>query len=659
MKKVFLAFALVLASSLAAMAADKPNIKWGKPSQEELEMTTYAPEPEAEAVVLHKETTTRLEYTVTDFKLRTQVKCRIKVLKPEGKDWANGSIVYHHNNGNPKMREVLETLKATSFNLVDGKVVKTPMSKDMIFNEDISKAYRRTKFTVPQVQEGTIIEYEYATSSDFLWDVDDWEAQTTIPVAYTHYTLVIPEYFKFNVVETGLCHLENDHKQSRMTLNFRNGVGTCNAGEYNYTGYNLPPLRKQPYCFNPRNYGQKVAAELRTIEIPGSTYKNYSTTWSDVDKTLMEDDDMGKRLNKNPFKDEMKAMKFEGTTEEKIAAIYKMVHDRVKWNDKYTLWATDKASNIIKNGSGSNADINFMLIAMLRDAGLKAYPVVLRTRDEGLLPFASPTINALSTFVVAVSDSEKTYYIDGSAEDGYINVLPSLLLASKARIIYDENNADWVDLSGITTATQNGHITAKVNADGSATGVRTERFSGLEAMDLRIEFKEAKDSAEYIHDIETSDNIEVKSCEHKGLKDFSNVVTRSIEFAAQCETAGDIIYVKPLMDDLMSKSPFTDEKREMPIEFPSKSNMQISCKIELPEGYAIEEMPKPLSFKSPDGTLAFKFLCNADQSSVTTLCTIAINSTLYAPADYPIVKAFFDEVVKAGTELIVLKKQQQ
>lgn len=653
-----IAIVMMMATSLC-IVAQKPNIKWGKPTQEELTMTTYEKYPEANAVVLHKETYRKMDYVGDGFKLRTHVKCRIKVLKPQGKDYANGTLVYSYFGGNPTGREILETLKAASFNLVDGKVVKTQMTKDMIFHEDISKTLRRTKFTVPQVTEGSVIEYEYSTLSDFYWIVEDWEAQGSIPVQFTYYNLIVPEYFKFNVVETGLRSLLSQHKEGRMTLSMRGATMQCNCGDYNYYGYNLPPLHNEPFCYNPRNYGQKVAAELRALEIPGRVYKNYATTWSNVDMTLLESDDMGKHLNKNPLKDAMPNLANDTTTEQKIVAIYSVLRDKVKWNKSYSLYASDKASNILKNGSGKNSDINLILIAMLRDAGLNAYPVVLRTRDDGLLPFASPSIHALSTFIVGVKDGNKMYYIDGSSEDGYINVLPSILLANKARIIVDEKHADWIDLSRVTNASTVSFISATMQPDGTLTGTRNDKLMGLDAMSMRREYKAAKDSIEFLQNLGKKNNIEITSYSHEGMTQFVPQLRQTFGFTSASDNAGDLIYVKPLVDNILSESPFTDEKREMPIEFPSVSTQSITCKIDIPQGFTIEELPHNLSFKSQDGSLLFKYLCANNGESITTTCQITVSNTFFAPNDYAQVKAFFDEVVKASTEMIVLKKTQE
>ena len=74
-----------------------------------------------------------------------------------------------------------------------------------------------------------------------------------------------------------------------------------------------------------------------------------------------------------------------------VAAVHQLITSKVRWNGKYEL-SPAATTETLKKGSGSNADINLLLIQSLRDAGLTANPVVLRTRDLGKLPYNFPSI---------------------------------------------------------------------------------------------------------------------------------------------------------------------------------------------------------------------------------------------------------------------------
>ena len=102
---LLLILSLLATASIQAQDITEPNLKWGHPTQQELEMTTYTPDPDADAVVLCK--TTDVHYIITKDVLQVlyEVKGRIKILKPEGTIHANVDILYTINDGVEGNRE--------------------------------------------------------------------------------------------------------------------------------------------------------------------------------------------------------------------------------------------------------------------------------------------------------------------------------------------------------------------------------------------------------------------------------------------------------------------------------------------------------------------------------------------------------------------------
>ena len=217
-----LLFILFLMSALTVSAQQNVNMKFGKPTKEEMEMTVYSPDPDTEAVVLCR--LTDVEYTVqtSSFLVDYREKCRIKVLKPGGTRFAKVVVPYQMNmsvgnnitglrtsfmtipmdrvSGNSSFQEqdgpmsegvfgtdgdeMVEDIKATAFNLEGGKVVKTSLKKSTIVKTKIDEQNYLVEFTVPNVKVGTVIEYEYNIHSQLFWELRDWYAQCEIPVVY-------------------------------------------------------------------------------------------------------------------------------------------------------------------------------------------------------------------------------------------------------------------------------------------------------------------------------------------------------------------------------------------------------------------------------------------------------------------------------------------
>ena len=95
MKLNVLSLIFMLAGAwLTVTAQDDVNMKFGKPTKEEMQMREYKADPSAEAVVLCR--LTDVEYTVqaTGYLADYHEKVRIKVLKPSGARFAKVVVPY-------------------------------------------------------------------------------------------------------------------------------------------------------------------------------------------------------------------------------------------------------------------------------------------------------------------------------------------------------------------------------------------------------------------------------------------------------------------------------------------------------------------------------------------------------------------------------------
>ena len=661
MKKIlFLIMAMMaLALTASAQSLEKPNLKWGNPTQEEMSMTSYSPDPEAEAVVLCKTTSQRYDLVAGDFKLYYQVKCRIKILKNEGKDQANIAIPYYYNGNKLGSREEIESFKGTSFNLVNGKVVKDKVSKDMITHEDISKTRRVMKVTFPKVEAGTVIEYEYTINSDFYFNVRDWVVQSSIPVAYTSYEITIPEWFRQSLNTTGHYNLDVNKKTVNMSFHEGTQSITCNGERYEIHGKNLPALKKEPFVFNPMVYGQKVAFEIVGIAIPGVAYKSFAVNWDDIDKQLLNDDDFGDVMKKNPLKKEMQEAGIYDITDrtEKINAIIRLLRSRVKWNEKITL-SGSSASKALKEGSASNTTLNLMLTAMLNDAGIEAHPAVLCTRDEGPFMPTRPSMETLSTTVVVIPNGQNFDCVDCSIEHSGINVLNPLMVVNNARIVHPKIHDWWIDLTTKGVASSRSVITASIDENGLVTATRKSIYQDAEADDIRDDYRDAKDEAEFLQERFKNDNIEIQDYSIEDIDDFTKPVKETMSFTQQQTCTGDHIYVNQLIFPLISESPFKSETRILPVDLPYQENHNISIVFTIPDGWEVEETPKPIALITENNGLALKVLSQVNEKTINVSCRLTNNRLLYAPEEYVGVKMFFDDMQKHSKDMIVLRKKQ-
>ena len=651
MKHYFLLLAFCALNAVAQTA--EPNLKWGKPTDAELKMTEYDGDKEADAVELCRVVRASYDWVNNDFRVIYRVKCRLKVLKPDGKQVGDQTISLRMSDISHKI-EIVGGLKATTFNLEGGKVVKTKMESSMVHEELYDKNTKLVKFSVPQVRVGSVIEYEYRVESDFYYDLHDWYAQKSIPVAYTRYELAVPEWFAFNLDQTGMAHLEHTNDGSTLVI----GDEHLNVKEDTFVGRNLPALNDDDYVWCAEDFGAKITHELKGIYVPGAVYKDYTAKWEDIDKTLLYDEEFGGRIKKSsPLKADIAAAGIPAISDakERAVACWLLLKKRVKWNGDYAFWAKS-GNKTLKEGTGTNADINFLYINMLHDAGIEANPVVLRLRDHGRLPLTHASLKYLSTFVVGIQlNDSTTAYMDASAEDGYLNVLPPRLLTEMARVVRKDRQGEWVNLLKTAQSVETSTVQGTINEEGRLSGSIMTSSIGEAAANLRKRWRTAKDSTDVIHDMQERDEIEITHYQLDGRHDFSPMVKETVNFTKTCTTAGDLIYLNPLVFIPQPKNPFTADQRNLPVEFPYSQRETRNVLLKLPEGWQVEEMPQPIILKF-DGITA-RIVVRQNGDMLQTQYRLDVNRTFFTQQQYQDLKSLLDRLVESNKQIITLKKK--
>lgn len=651
----FLCF-LLSAAILQVMAQKtiQPNLKFGSPTKEEMELTSCPYDSAAKAMVLCSTTDVIYSMNTNSFKVEYTIKKRIKVLSQEGTDEANVSIPYYQASTGGSTGERLYGIKATAYNMVNGKVVKTKMGSDLIFEERLDKNHMRTKFTVPQVKAGTVIEYQYVKSSDFFYQIDDWYAQEEIPVLYASLDITIPSIFLFNIEQGGANYLQSAQESS--TQRFGAEGDPTLANRYTFSGQNLPALKSDKFVWCPTMYASKISFELRNISIPGSYYKNFSTTWQDIDDILMKDDDFGDKIKRsNPLKDEMAAARIDtiSSFKGKLEAVYKLLHKKVKWDGSYALLGNG-SRNVLKEGKASNADINFLLMNMLKTLKIKTVPLVLRTRDLGILPITHPSLESINTFVVGIYENDSTMHVmDGSAERGYIDVLPLPLLTTAHEV-----NGGQVNLMGKAQAKASTFVKAQMKADGHIVGSMQTRYYDIASMMKKKSMAAAKDSAEYVKEQAQNYGFAITRFTTKNAKKYGNQMEQRLEFEKEGEPA-DVIYLNPIFVPPFDEVPFTAAERTMPVEFDAPMSETYVARIKFPAGYALEELPTPVYYKNADNTAIFKMNAQMEGDVLLVNYSFSLRKALFLQNEYDGLKSFMESVHNKLKSVVVIKKAAQ
>ncbi|MDR2125243.1 MAG: DUF3857 domain-containing protein [Prevotellaceae bacterium] len=491
MKKLIILLLTIL--FLQPVSAQNFSRKFGKITKDELEMTTYDKAPDAEAVILYEDVDIYYHFAnvitlVYDYKIK------VKILKKEGTSRGDGAIILYNRGSSD---EFLSGLEASSYNLSDGKIVESKLKKDYIFKEKLDDKRTRVKFSIPEVKVGSIIEYKYKITSDYFFSIPNINVQHSIPVMYSKFNVAVPEYFKFSLNVKGYHRLNIQREQG----NYNSGGYFFNTNIVSCEAEHIPALKDDSYIWCLDDFRTKVEFELSAIEIPGRLSTLYSKTWKSVNEALEESSFNSNLKTSYPFKKEVMAIKESSMSDrEKVRSILKLVQSKMKYNGKYAL-SSNSPRQAAEKGTGSSAEINFVLHSALRDADFDVIPILLNPRQYGRLPLALPTIEKINTFIVRVTLNGEYLYLDGTNPHSDINVLSPDLLVDRARIyrVNDENG--WVNLTNITKSVSAISVLGNINDENELSGTIRRIYTNQAAYAFANSYEKYKTKEEYIEAI--------------------------------------------------------------------------------------------------------------------------------------------------------------
>lgn len=659
--KPALLFSVLLLFIQLLTAQNQEKFKFGNVSKNELELNAYEKDTTASAVVLFEECSMYYNYdnVVNDFEIITEYAVRIKVLNNEGLKYADISIPFYKGKTRA-MEENISGLTGFTYNLTNGNIEKEKLSKDYIFVEDVTESQKRQKFSMPAVKAGSIIEYKYKLSSPYYFQPENYKFQRDIPVRNSTLTVTIPEYFVFNKETKGFEPIDTKVKSVNATIMIGHNPLQCTAEELTAKVTDLPGLKDEPYVWNYNDYMSGISLELKKIEIVGVYYKTFSQTWGNICQELNESSDFGKQIrSKGIFEKELASIiNPEMSDIEKTRSILDMVRSKIKWNDKTAL-GSENIKKALKEGIGSSADINALLICALKDAGYDAFPVALSLRSKGKLPFTYPSLKDLNYFVVGVSHPNGNVFLDGTSENTDINILPIDCLTDKALCIFPERY-DWIDLTAIGRNLEMSNINVQFDETGNLSGSCNQIYSGETAYSFSSNYASYETEDKLIEKIQSNNEISLSEYKMERKRANSYTILETYNFTSNnIRLDGDeIISFNPMIFPDMKENVFKSSSRNLPIEFPYSNQTRLTVNINIPEGYVLDEVPKSEKFVYEEGMADFTYsVKQIENANIILSYHLNINQCTLPVTHYETFRDFWSKLVAKNNELIVLKKK--
>lgn len=637
----------------------------GKVSIAELEEKSHPIDSSATAAILFKKARTYFSYDAKNgFSIHTEQIYRIKIYKKEGLNWANYKVPYRigYEKGN---NDMIEFDDCVTYNLENGNIVKTKLNSEGSFKTNVNQYWKEASITMPNVKTGSVIEFKYVLKSENILQFPVFNFQQDIPVNYAEYQTEIPGFFTYKAIKKGFLEIKSESSVIKNTLTYESKLTSMNTEAISfqqlnskYVSKNIPALKEEPFVDNIENYRSSIFHELEKEKFNDEPLKDYSLTWEGVAKTIYEDKDFGGELKERKYIDQdlAKILKNEGTQMEKMEVIFKFVQNKMNWNGQKGYYTDKGVKQAYIDGIGNAAEINFVLMAMLNRSGIKAEPVLISTLEHGIPVYPNRTV---FNYVFAAAEIEgKRILLDATNKYTTHNVLPLYTLNWTGRLIREDGSSEEIKLEPNSVSKKTINMMVFIDGNGKLSGNYRVLRTDYEAFAFRNEYS-GINKENYLEKVEGNlAGLEISDYTIDNIKDLSKPIVENFTFKTdnQCEIIGDKMYINPRLFFSQSKNPFVQEKREFPIYFGYPDQDKFNINIDIPQGYVVESIPKPIKIQTGENVGSFVFNCATSDNKIQIVIVNDVNEQLVSSDFYDVLKGFYQQMIDKQNEKIVLKK---
>lgn len=664
---------LLCAAMLQSSAQDDADSHFPTVTPAMLAVRNYPIDSGAAAVILAEYSDTKVNGSNEGgFAIETRVRRRIHLLKNASFDRATVSLDLYTNGEDP---EKISKLNAVTWSLEGGKLVEKRLNtKSDVYTDKQDKNHIQKKFTLPGVKEGAIIEYEYTLSSGYLFNLRPWYFQGDIPCLWSEYKVSFPEFLNYVLLQQGTLPFtvaSTDVKPGTYNLSFIRDVYagktvddrleiSCQIAHHRWVISNVPAFKEEAYTSSPVNFKNRIWFQLAGFQQPLNV-KTIQATWPEFTSTLLDRLDFVNEMENTGewWPDEMKQVLKGAGSETAIAkAIYEYVSTRFTYNEEET-GKSAPLKKVAAAKAGSMLELNLILVAMLRYAGLQADPVMLSTREHGYSLEEFPVAGQFNYLVCRVRADEDDWLLDATHPLLGFGKLPYQCYNGQARVLNRE--ATLIRLSpDQLNESDNMNVEISLNKTGSPHWTSTVNHQyGFFASEI-VRKKIKKDGPEALRKaLETEEKVGGELSELVVAP--SDKPGSLLEMKYNMKTAASedgLLYVTPMLVSYFRQNPLKSAERKYPVEMPYKISQQYTVNIQVPDGYRVEEMPAALTAGINDNKdAAFDYQVAEANGKITIHYSIDITKTLFKPEEYNTLRDLFSKIAAKLEEQVVFKKQ--
>ncbi len=628
---IFILFGFLWQTSSAASKG------WGKVSPEEWQMGAPESYPEANAIVLHDV----CSLTVRTSGIEVTRWQRMKLLNKAGADEVGDARFRYYES------DKIKDLEAHTIT-PEGKVFKLG-SKDY-FTKTIGGIKYRT-FAFPNLDSGCIVEFQYRKLRQS-WSIEPWYFQSAIYTVKSSFTLIAGPGFTYSSSWTNVPPSARTAKPGEMP---NMDDPRLPYKTYTWELNNLMPVTDEPYMAARNDYLSAIYCQLMSFKDQYNSM-TFVSSWQDLGKDFQESID---KYARGGGVAELSEQLTKGITDpvERARALYTYVGREIKEEAGYGYYfKNEDLAGLRKTGIGTGEEKNILFVELLRKAGIKAWPVLIGTRDFRKF---NPEIYQTSQFnnmITFVQFDSSALYLDASNKYCPFGMLPPNCLV-EAGFLIDGKNSQLVRILRTDPRTYRLDLThMHVDSNGTVSCSTLSSLSGYFAPEYGASAEEKAQN----------DFVKEYFLDRLDAPYTLDTAAVTLDSAGKClimtkytlpdytRLLDSVLTIKPVSFRYRT-TPFKKQRRTIPVDFnyPFTYHNIVTITSDRTVNSAI--LPPDTTFQIDGAT--YRRASQFTDGQVTIDSRLVVTTPTYSPLLYPGVRRLFEFIAQSQNEGAALVRE--
>ncbi|WP_138430525.1 DUF3857 domain-containing protein [Fodinibius saliphilus] len=580
---------------------------------------------------------------------------RLKVFDKTAREASIISIPYYYDNNMERISDISGWTHLPSGNQI-------ALRQDDIRTVNINSRYNVKEFTMPTVVDGAILEYRYTIERRYIEELPDFFLSHPVPTEAAKLTITYPNYLRYKQltenysgsVDNSFVYTDTSSVPKIFTIPQPKPIVT-----ERWMAYDIPATEKEPYITSLDDHRAKFKFMMSEFGIPRQTL---DIGWDVVVAKLRKNTNPLTEIRKNSYahaKGDSIAKAHTGNNAKEIQNhVFRYLNERMSFSGAHSPYSNTRSRAVLAGEVADQAAINQTLVAMLRGAGIKAFPVLVSTRKSGAINKSFPSFYQFNAQMVRSHIEGQTYVMDASFSHSQPGLIPVDMYNDEG-LEFKTRSFEWFKIAPNKSRFDiEVDVEAQLTSQGTLRGTIISHQKGYPTQQIRRQRTDGMNDADIVSRalFDGYGDIKLDSVSIRNLNEYD----RSAEISARFEiedyatSFSNGLEYRPMIVGYRMSNPFGDASRDLPVTLDAPEKLNVSYSITLPSGFSVEGIRRDQSL-SMDGA-EFSELYKLEPEQLNYSYQININRKDFSVQLFPQLYNLYSRWVQLSNSKWLIKR---